>query len=476
MGRNMKRTKFSLTCLLLLVAAKGASAQDDAATVPVEIPAIETEPLGAVGIVELVGDWELDSFVGDEDGLLGEELIGDESADAELVGDDVVGQLSDEASVVEPTPDSSTGLSPLPMTRTLSRSHISETPCDTTIFSSAACGPQNWFSAEALLWFPQDRKTPPLVEVGPVGAEVNQFGNPIDSGIAPGFRFDFGRYFNGGKLGIGGRFWAILGEEEDYSVSSNDPTVGIVRPFFNTNGIGGPAFDQLIVSGLGPTIGGFSAQSEFDLIAAEAYGKILFDRTSNYRIDLIGGFSHFGIDDSLALTSNSLQAGTQSTFNDLFDAENRFYGGQLGLETEIQKGRWSLRSLSKVHLGNMNQQVSIQGSSRSGLIPDPPGPGTDFTNGFFVQGQQGEYEQDEFTFAPELNLKLGYSIRSNIEFTVGYSFVYWSSVALAGEQITPIMDGTLLLSNTPGAQAAGYGIVDDGFWMQGIDLGLRIDF
>jgi hypothetical protein len=124
----------------------------------------------------------------------------------------------------------------------------------------------------------------------------------------------------------------------------------------------------------------------------------------------------------------------------------------------------------------MNQQVSIQGSSRSALIPDPPGPSTDYTNGFFVQGQQGNYEQDEFTFAPELNLKLGYSIRSNIELTVGYSFVYWSSVALAGEQITPIMDGTLLLSDTAGAQAAGYGIVDDGFWMQGIDLGLRIDF
>ncbi|MGA1570030.1 MAG: TAXI family TRAP transporter solute-binding subunit, partial [Ilumatobacteraceae bacterium] len=35
-----------------------------------------------------MGDWELDSFVGDEDGLLGDEFVGELSGDESLDGDE----------------------------------------------------------------------------------------------------------------------------------------------------------------------------------------------------------------------------------------------------------------------------------------------------------------------------------------------------------------------------------------------------
>ncbi len=51
-------------------------------------------------------------------------------------------------------------------------------------------------------------------------------------------------------------------------------------------------------------------------------------------------------------------------------------------------------------------------------------------DGLLTLGQNGTFERDVFTFAPELNLKLGYRFRDHVTFNVGYSFIYWNNVAL----------------------------------------------
>ena len=130
-------------------------------------------------------------------------------------------------------------------------------------------------------------------------------------------------------------------------------------------------------------------------------------------------------------------------------------------------------SLTKVHLGNMNQRVQISGSSAETIPGVPTGR---FGNGFLVQGQEGSYERDEYTFVPEVNVKLAYMLRHNVSLSVGYSFLYWNNLAMAGDQIDNRIDGTLLLSNTANPELADFEIRDSGFWIQGIDLGLTIDF
>lgn len=482
----MKRIFQTFTCAMLLVAAARSNAQE---VTPV-LPPVPSPDAGVVG--------DEPGFVGDQPGTVGDfSAIGDLSPVGDLpsregdgsVGDmqfvsgrDQVGDLFKTASVPSSSfvgdDESAGGEGPAPIgeLEPVADAPISHAPIAS---SGAVCSPQmfqvrtktnKWLRYDTLLWWVEERDTPPLIATG--ANSVTQFGDPISSGLAPGFRVDYGHYFGDGTIGLGLKVSGLFGEDEDYQISSTDPANVITRPFFNTNGIGGPQFDQLIVSGLGPTTGSFSATSEFDYLASEVYGRMNFDKSSNYSIDLIGGFSAFMIDDMLSLTSISDQGGTRTTLNDMFDVENRFYGGQLGIETMFHKGKWSLTTLTKVHLGNMNNRVAISGSSRNAVLPDPPGPGADFTNGFFVQGQQGTYEDDEFSFAPELGLRLGYSPRCNVELTVGYSMIYWNNVALAGEQINPYLDGTLILSNTAGAQAALYEVEKGSLWMQGIDLGV----
>jgi hypothetical protein len=216
-------------------------------------------------------------------------------------------------------------------------------------------------------------------------------------------------------------------------------------------------------------------------MAAEAYGRFRMSRGRGVGLDLIGGYSHFDIDDSILLQVNNQQtnganAGNRFSYTDQFNTENQFNGGQVGFESILCRGRWTARSLTKVHLGNMNQTVSIAGAS-SRTIPGPPDTVLSFGNGIFTnQGNIGVYQRDVFAFAPEMNFKLAYRFRQNISLSVGYTFIYWDNVALAGSQIDRNVDGSTLLNNTaaPGRQA--FQIVDRGLWVQGVDLGVVLDF
>jgi hypothetical protein len=71
---------------------------------------------------------------------------------------------------------------------------------------------------------------------------------------------------------------------------------------------------------------------------------------------------------------------------------------------------------------------------------------------------------------PELGVKMGYDIRRNLQFTVGYTFLFWSDVALAGDQINTTVD-LLQQTSNPSFQ-----FKETGYWMQGIDLGVTYRF
>ncbi|MEM0927034.1 MAG: BBP7 family outer membrane beta-barrel protein, partial [Planctomycetota bacterium] len=68
---------------------------------------------------------------------------------------------------------------------------------------------------------------------------------------------------------------------------------------------------------------------------------------------------------------------------------------------------------------------------------------------------------------------LGYRFRDHVSFTVGYTFLYFDNVAMAGQQINRFQDTDDLGANvTP----VSYDIVEGSHWVQGISLGASIDF
>ncbi len=71
------------------------------------------------------------------------------------------------------------------------------------------------------------------------------------------------------------------------------------------------------------------------------------------------GYRYFGMDEDLAIDSTIRPVGGSFGLNsnirasDLFDTENQFHGGDLGMETQISHGSFYLKILTKAALGNV---------------------------------------------------------------------------------------------------------------------------
>ncbi len=352
----------------------------------------------------------------------------------------------------------------------------------------SGCGNSTWAQAEALLWFPQERSSVPLVSRAD-GAGSNSaldadgvtvFGNQLGGDLSGGFRGDFGKFITR-NVGFGGRFWILGDNTETFSTQSDGANESFGIPFFNTDaGLVGE--NAVVISGLAGAppqnfAGEVNAESKLSLFAAEAYGRFRFGSGGGFNLDLIGGYTHFDIEDDLFLNSRRIrtsgaQVGRVDEFTDSFQAENQFDGGQIGFESVMTRGRWMARSLTKVHLGNMNQRLSTSGTSQT-TVPGPPDTVTPFSNGIFNSGN-ATGERDVFTFAPEVNFKLAYRFRPNVLLSAGYTFIYWDNVALAGEQVNRNVDATRLLTNT--ASTDPFRIVDSSLFVQGVDVGVILDF
>ncbi|KAA5540182.1 BBP7 family outer membrane beta-barrel protein [Roseiconus nitratireducens] len=342
------------------------------------------------------------------------------------------------------------------------------------------CKKDGWIRAEGLIMFMSERRAPALVSSAAEGEfpilpdAMVEFGEELDGGVSGGFRGDVGRYFTD-SFGIGGRVLWLSENGDDYSASGDGTGRSIGRPYFfvPTVNPGIAQEDALLVNQAGLFAGDVQASFSTDLIGAEAYARLTYCNQKQCRLEMIGGYSFFALDDEVRIRSRSvdLQTATATTFASSFDTENRFHGGQIGFESLIRRGRWSARALTKVHLGNMQQSVNIRGYTDEVTPGTPPLARTN--SSLLVMENQGEESQDVFTFIPEMNFTLGYRFRDHVSFTVGYNFLYFDSVALAGEQINRNLD-----TDNLGAAVVpqGFDIVDGSLWVQGISLGASIDY
>ncbi len=341
------------------------------------------------------------------------------------------------------------------------------------------CTTDGWCRHEALLWFVENRESPALVTTAArgdlpiVGFPTTQtvFGDNIEGDMSVGYRLDIGRYVDD-NIGIGARFWWLSENKDDYAAGGDGSLISIGRPYYNDDL---NLNDAVVVALNGFVEGNVEAESSIDMLAAEAYARLNLSCSKSCQLDLVGGYSYFQVDDTLRITSTSQTSTSARTFSDLFETENRFNGGQVGLETIIKRGRWFARSLTKVHLGDMEQNVRIAGRSVEDFLT-PNAPVIVSNSGMLTMGNQGEFERNVFTFVPEINFKLGYRFRDHVEMTVGYSFLYFDRVALAGVNVDPAIDPAFLNTNGPFPQRPAFDFNDTSLWAQGVDLGFAIAY
>jgi hypothetical protein len=125
------------------------------------------------------------------------------------------------------------------------------------------------------------------------------------------------------------------------------------------------------------------------------------------------------------------------TTADAIRTQNRFYGGQVGLDLDMSVGRFIADLLFKTALGVMHQSVDILGTTQTVSTFGSGGTLANATPGGLLSSPLdiGNHSHNRIAFVPEINVKLGYQVLPNVRAYVGYDFLYLSSVVRAGDQV-----------------------------------------
>jgi Putative beta barrel porin-7 (BBP7) len=352
------------------------------------------------------------------------------------------------------------------------------------------CGPPGrfWVGAEYLLWWIKNDQAPPLVTTGPASFPVGFLGNPgtvvlddgtLDKGTFSGARFYAGMWLNDcHTCGIEGSYF-FLGQRGT-NQTFNGPV--LARPFFNQNT--GTEFSEFAAFP-GIATGQIAISSPSRLEG----GDINFIKNCccgcNYRFDVFGGFRYLELDESLNIAETSVFSPTSfdlpgaTDFNvDNFRTQNRFYGGQLGADGELRRGKLFLDAWALVALGSNHEVLDIAGSQ---TVISPTGAVSVFKGGLLAEPSNiGHFTRDQFAVSPEVDLRVGYQVTRWLRASVGYTFLYINNVIRPGEQIDRVIDANQIPNfgaTFPPVSGPAHPVVlfnNSDFWAQGIDFGLEI--
>lgn len=359
-----------------------------------------------------------------------------------------------------------------------------------------------WARLEMLLWTTRGMNVPALVTTSDVGTaralagvlgegstDILYGDDTVNSYTRLGGRFTAGFWLDAcRRLGVEGDYFGLENETENYSRSSSGNPI-LARPFYDV--VNGQetaqlvAFPNLIEGTVNvrsvTKLQGAGIRLVSNLCCGEGCApSILNNCTSvptSYNIQFLTGYRFLRLDDQIEITEdlNSLDTAAPGQFvvRDLFDTKNQFHGGELGFVYATRRGRWSLDLLSKVAIGNTYSQIAIAGNT---LITEN-NQTTNNTGGLLAQRTNiGEYTANEFAMVPELGLTLGYDLNPCWRFTMGYTLLYWSRVARAGDQIDTDVNPNLIPPEDPAVTThlrPEFNLQYADFWATGLNLGLE---
>jgi hypothetical protein len=346
-----------------------------------------------------------------------------------------------------------------------------------------------WIGAEGLIWWTKSQPlSVPIVTTGPAsqGANAGALGapgttsltQPLDLGTTGGVRIYLGGWFNTDRtIGMDGSV-IILGQNSShFGVSDASGTGQFV---INEPVAGAPFVTQVSAPGLETGFVSVDARSQFG--GGDVNMLYNLHRRNGLTVNLLGGFRYLQLDESLSINASSnvfvtttfvdnfgnvlvsAPPGSNISVGDFFGTHNQFYGGQIGAQVQYPIGRWSINGIGKLAIGGTHEVVNVSGNTNVFPVGGAP---VGLGGGNFATIQGGHYAIDRFAFAPELQMNLGFQFTPWMRGTVGYSFLYLSSVARPGNQIDNLFDG-VAHPMVPMASSS--------FWAQGLNLGLHFSY
>jgi hypothetical protein len=331
------------------------------------------------------------------------------------------------------------------------------------------------FRAEYLAWWTKSPNSPALVttNTGAVptyndagvlpGATILYSGENGDPGAHSGARFDMGYWFTPCRW-IGGEvIYTFLGDTASTFTANGAQYPVLAMPYYNVAPNGTGEYRYVLAY---PAVqdGDVTIRNTQQLCFVEALSRWSLIQQCGRNLDFVFGYRYGRFAENLNITSNTTYpAAVQRT--DLFEATNEFQGFEMGFISTTRYCRWSLDVLMKLALGNTRSRVDVSGDTTG----QPAGAGGLFA----LSTNSGVVERRDFSTIPELGLTLGYDLNCRLKMTVGYTFLYWSSVMRPADQIDRNIN-TLRIPpgrNTGVPQPESKSVMTD-FWAQGINIGL----
>ncbi len=354
-----------------------------------------------------------------------------------------------------------------------------------------------WIISEYLIWGMKAAHTPALVttsrtidSLGRLNQPDTQilFGEDVALPWRQGFRVHMGSWFEPTEtLGIDGSYMVLFNRSKFYAASGQANTL-TARPFFNVlNGEpdSGPISTPPSETNpnIVPTGGGIIIDMPSRFQSVEVNAITNYRRGTAGRIDWFAGVRYFNLTEGMSIYEGlyvadpaAQLAGTTFAFQDSFDTRNYLYTGQVGARFVAQRGCFSYTLTGKLGMGWGHQAARIDGGT---MIFDSVTFPQLYQGGFLTQASStGNYNQDKFVFTPEIGIKLSYEMYDHVRFSLGYNFIFLSSVLRPGDLIDTRLNPNFLAPATGTLAPALPQPVfkDTSFWTHGVHFSIDLHY
>ncbi len=348
-----------------------------------------------------------------------------------------------------------------------------------------------WGRAEYLLWWTQGMNVPALASTSPLGtlqAQAGVLGQPGSSVVfgnsdladqaRSGGRFTLGTWLDPERShGIEANYLVLGGETESFHAGLNDFDI-LARPFLNAQtGLEDSrliAFPGLVQGTL--DIAATTEFQSFELLYRQQVGG-----SWGCHLDILVGYRYATLDDRLRISESTAAltgppAGTTFDLFDQFDTETRFHGAEFGIAGSWRINEcWSWDALAKLAIGDTSHRAVVSGQT---ITTSAVGVPTTALGGLLTQSSNlGSFRWDDFSSISEFGVTLRRDLQCGLALTFGYSFIYWSDVARAGEQVDRSVNPSQIPpGNLTGSARPSFPERTNDFWAQGLRFGLEYDF
>ena len=291
---------------------------------------------------------------------------------------------------------------------------------------------------EAATFWPTSQTLPGLVRTAEIGVpgSTDLFGGSqnLDQSVQ-GIRGEFGYRFGFSNCNtLQFRFFDAGAQSLTFD-SPRSTATSIVRPY--QDGASNPIVqDSVSIKEPGISNGSVLAHAYSDVQGGDILLKRLWFKNCDASTEWLLGYQNTRINDAIDVHSTTVPIGSTNVLElrDQFRSVNQFNGATFGLSRMVYSPRWSLGSMFKLGLGDLQRDVTISGFQKVGSAPAS-------TNGLLARSPaNGFYSTNTFVFSPEVNVTLGYRLTQNLEATLGYTYLGLPKVARAGQQIDTVSD------------------------------------